>query len=337
MTKQADFKRRVRARAAKTGESYAAARIHLLAARPDALHVTNGDSTVPTLRETGLAQRILVWRDVLHEGPVPNVSEVELRRVRGEFLDASFAERDRAFAANRQGEYVLWFEADLYDQLQLIQILARLHGFGVPPERITLICIGEHPGIAHFGGLGELTAAQLAGLPATVATTMTEAALDYATRAWAAFRAPDPMSLSTVTPLPELRFVAEAFDRLSREYPSRRDGLALSERRILAAVAEGAATAGEAFTRAWKREARPFLGDTWVYDRIARLVPLIDAPAPVDHHTPVRITEAGRRVLGGQDDHIARNGIDRWIGGVHLTGRTIPWRWDEGTESIVTV
>jgi hypothetical protein len=36
MTKQADFKQRVRARMAKTGESYSTARRHLLAERPDA-------------------------------------------------------------------------------------------------------------------------------------------------------------------------------------------------------------------------------------------------------------------------------------------------------------
>ena len=34
--------------------------------------------------------------------------------------------------AHRDGEYVLWFEADLYDQLQIIQILARLADLGVP-------------------------------------------------------------------------------------------------------------------------------------------------------------------------------------------------------------
>jgi hypothetical protein len=34
MTKQADFKQRVRARVAKTGESYATARSHLLAEQP---------------------------------------------------------------------------------------------------------------------------------------------------------------------------------------------------------------------------------------------------------------------------------------------------------------
>ena len=64
MTSHADFKRRVRERMARTGESYTTARAHLL--KP--LHVTNGDSTVMTLRELGV--EALPWRDALHEGPV---------------------------------------------------------------------------------------------------------------------------------------------------------------------------------------------------------------------------------------------------------------------------
>ena len=151
MTKQADFKRRVRARMGKTGESYAAARAHLLSAhstatseQPDAevLHVTNGDATVPGLRGTGLVEAIIAWRDVLHEGPVPDVPDDELRRIRSAFLAgenaadigtaAEFAERDRTLAAHRDGRYVLWFEADLYDQLQLIQIAAKLRELEVP-------------------------------------------------------------------------------------------------------------------------------------------------------------------------------------------------------------
>jgi hypothetical protein len=177
------------------------------------------------------------------------------------------------------------------------------------------------------------------------ATTLTSAALEQAARAWAALRAPDPAGLGVIAAAPsgELRFVAEAFDRLSREYPSTRDGLALTERRILAAVAEGAPSAGAAFVRTAAREARPFLGDTWCFDRMARLVqapvPLLvaePATAPVDRHTRLHLTDAGRRVLDGHEDHVALNGIDRWIGGVHLTGRDVPWRWNEGTEGITT-
>jgi hypothetical protein len=97
MTRQAGFKRRVRARMAKTGESYATARSRVLDGHPgavpddspldwmpEALHISNGDATdVPG---TGLARRVVYWRDVLHEGPVPEVAPAELRRIRADYL-----------------------------------------------------------------------------------------------------------------------------------------------------------------------------------------------------------------------------------------------------------
>jgi hypothetical protein len=364
MTKQAGFKRRVRARMAKTGESYATARRALLAGTtpddspldwmPEALHISNGSATdVPG---TGLARRVVYWRDILHEGPVPEAAPAELRRIRADYLAAyegveradvmhQFTERDQALEANRDGEYVLWFEADLYDQLQLTEILARLAGLGVPAERITLICIGEHPGIARFGGLGELTAGQLRELPDTNACArLTPAALQLATRAWAAFRAPAPGDLGAIAAarLGELRFLGEAFDRLSREYPATRDGLSLTERRVLAAVADGAPDAGTAFVRAGSRETRSYLGDTTCFSRMDRMAagpyPLLRLDPPgrrVDRTTGAQLTGAGARVLAGEADQIALNGIDRWIGGVHLQGHHVPWRWDDGTETII--
>jgi hypothetical protein len=355
MTSNAHFKRRVRARMARTGESYATARVRLLADRPTAaLHVTNGDSAAGTLRRTRLGGRVLPWRDALHAGPVPAVGDRELRRVRAGFLAGEdptgrgrllrwLAHRDRTLSANRDGEYLLWFEADLYDQLQLAQIVATLGLLGVPPERITLVCIGEYPGIAHFGGLGELGPEQLHGLLATAAVRLGPAAMALAGRAWAALRAPEPGDLGAIAAAasPELRFLGEAFDRLSREYPSTRDGLSLTERRILAAAADGAGTAGEVFARVGAREARPYLGDLFCYRIVAELAgartPLLAAEPPtgaVGAATRVRLTAAGRRVLGGDADHVAVNGVDRWVGGVHLAGPDSPWRWDEGTESI---
>jgi hypothetical protein len=377
MTKQADFKRRVRARMAKTGESYATARGHLLAesaadsdptaagSNPasgsdpttwmaDALHVSNGDAT--DLPGTGLARRVLYWRDSLHEGPVPAVGADELRRIRAEFLVGAgvddrgeagemFVERDRTLADNRDGGYVLWFEADLYDQLQIIQILSRLAELEVPPDRVTLICIGEHAGIARFGGLGELTADQLRELPSTNACArLTGDAFDLATRAWAALRATTPEGLAGIaaTRSGELRFLGEAFDRLSREYPSTRDGLSLTERRVLAGVADGAADAGSAFERAWRRETRPYLGDTWCFammDRLAGaphpLLRVVPADRDVDRFARLWLTDTGARVLAGEADHVALNGVDRWIGGVHLHGRDVRWRWDDAREAIV--
>lgn len=360
MTRQADFKRRVRARMAKTGESYATARAQLLtehgvherSTMRGALHVTNGDSAAGTLRQTSLAERVLPWRDALHEGPVPAVPDDELRRVRATFLaedaptDAEsirrgLEERDAMLAANAVGELVLWFEADLYDQLQLVQVLERLARLDVDPGRVTLICIGEHLGIAHFGGLGELDAGQLERVADAAAAPVTRAALDHAAAAWTALCSDDPRGLATIAGAhhSELRFLAEAFDRLGREYPSTRDGLSLTERRILAAVDDGAETAGEAFLRVGAREPRPFLGDVFCFRAIGRLgggrSPLLELGTPhVDASTKLSSTPAGNSVLAGADDQVRLNGIDRWIGGVHLAGQKARWRWDEGTETI---
>src|SRR3954452_10644840 len=105
----------------------------------DVLHITNGDSTVATMRQAGIGGDIVPWRDVLHEGPVPPLPPAELLAVRAEYLarrglaDADDIERilrardERLGAALGATEpVVLWFEHDLYDQLQLIQILAGL-------------------------------------------------------------------------------------------------------------------------------------------------------------------------------------------------------------------
>src|SRR5215208_2259122 len=100
------------------------------------LHITNGDSAACGIRETGFPGEILSWMDVLHEGPVPqNLDLGQLRTVRAEFIASCglasldealslLARRDKVLVESlSQEEVVLWFEHDLYDQLQLIQFL----------------------------------------------------------------------------------------------------------------------------------------------------------------------------------------------------------------------
>jgi len=121
-----------------------------------------------------------------------------------------------------------------------------------------------------------------------------------------------------------------AFGRLLQEYPSRTDGLSLTQRRILLAAADGPAPAGRIFRTISQQERRPFLGDTsffaYLGDLAACEVPLLTAG------DGVRLTAAGREVLAGREDHARLNGIDRWIGGVHLVGRAPAWRYDERLE-----
>ncbi len=362
MTRDAAFKRRVRARMDKTGESYAAARAHLdthtgtpgePADGAGVLHLTNGDSTVDLLRAAGITTPILPWRDVLHDGPVPGgLSDVELRRVRAAFIAGNdwgsqpsvlqgFEERDHLLEESADGELVLWFEADLYDQLQIIEILDRLRRLGVDPERVSLVSAGEYPGVAHFGGLGQLEPGDLLRLREDEIVVTAEA-VELASTAWAAFTAPDPSGLESIARAssPVLRYLGEGIGRLLREYPSLSDGLSLTQRRILLAVEAGAATAGAAFKEVGRRERRPYLGDWSCYATITGLAsgrqPLLaageDERSP---QRPVELTDQGREVLAGRADQLRLNGIDRWIGGVHLTDAESAWRYDERRETLV--
>src|SRR5947209_17501251 len=125
MTKDADFKKQTRARMATTGEAYTTARMQLLRHRnggasagpdaPNVLHVTNGDSVVYSLRDSGLGGTVVAWQDVLHEGPVPGTATAEeLRSIRPRYVadrwsvpyeDAqrAFMERDPGGAAAHAG------------------------------------------------------------------------------------------------------------------------------------------------------------------------------------------------------------------------------------------
>jgi hypothetical protein len=73
------------------------------------------------------------------------------------------------------------------------------------------------------------------------------------------------------------------------------------------------------------------------------LVAAVAEPPPVDVLAPdlardvrqlrFRLTPAGQEVLEGKRDAIATNGIDTWIGGVHLTGENF-WRWNAGARRL---
>ena len=202
------------------------------------------------------------------------------------------------------------------------------------PDRVELVYIGEYPGIAHFGGLGELEPRQLGLLEA--ATPLTAEALDLGAAAWAALRSGRPRRAGRGRgqPLLLLRFLGEAFDRLGREYPSTRDGLSLTEQRLWPPPSRAASRAPGRCSPGWgSREARPFMG--LFCFRI--LAPARRDPGAAGRAGPARqevtaATACAPRPARGcaRKRHVALNGVDRWVGGVHLHGPEARWRWDEG-------
>jgi hypothetical protein len=291
------------------------------------LQVTNGDVVAGLVRDARLPGKIVPWQDVLHEGPVTGrLSHEELREVRARFIEASgwaayeavsgmLAARDRTLAAVRgTEEVVLWFERDLYDQLQLVQILDRLGA-----RRASLVDLGEPRRI------GVVKALALYEQRVAVAGAARQLGRD----AWQAFTSADPTDLERLLDggTAELPFLEAALLRHLEEFPCTRDGLSRTERQLLHSAALGASSRSELFERTTAPEERPYLADVPFLLYVERLrdgrVPLL-----AERDGAFEPTEAGRAVLAGEDDHVRLNGIDRWLGGVHLHGDEAAWRWD---------
>jgi uncharacterized protein DUF1835 len=331
------------------------------------LHITNGDSAAASLRAAGLPGEVLAWRDVPTEGPMPEgLALDELALVRARFLaqtgwasyDEALADLRRQYAtlaaAAQQDEVVLWFEHDLHDQLQLAQLLDWFATHAHSSTMLSLVMIGEHAEVTPFYGLGQLTPEQLAALfPARLPVAAAQLALGRA--AWEAFRAPDPTAIESLLAgeTVDLPYLHATLIRHLEEFPDTEAGLSRTERQILEMMAEaGPISLFEVFKRDMKREEAPFLGDLGFWARVAGLAPaahpllafadgrsftLPDDPAhPAEWaRQSVALTGTGQMVLAGEQDWVRLNGINRWLGGVHLKGLEAAWRWDRTAQRLV--
>lgn len=293
----------------------------------DTLHVTNGDSAGSVLRGSGIGGPILPWRDVLHDGPVRALDWPALRQERARFIAsrgwasyedtlAQLTSRDEAlFAALHDGRDVaLWFEHDLYDQLQLAQVLAMAAPAVREGRKVVLAQADD-----YIGYMSPEAIRALAGRFVRVA----EPHVQLAEAAWRAFTTDGLEPLSRFAhespadddPLPYLR---PAIQRLLQEVPNAVTGLSRTELQALRAIAGGARTIQEAFVKAHHDAESPI----WLGD--ASFAVIVDGlcagPRPLltRRGDAVSLTDDGRAVLEGRGSRVHHCGVDRWIGGTHL-------------------
>jgi len=298
----------------------------------ETLHVTNGDSVLYTFRKAGIAGTHLGWVDALNEGPVPaGLSLEQTTAIRARYLSERYGnaiktmyameKRDATLRRAPQfGEVVLWFEHDLYDQLQILQILVALDDMQLEPGRVSTIQSDTY--------LGPMTAEELAPL-LPKRRTATAAIFKSARRSWARFTSADPSELFAAAQEDAigLPFLRPAMHRLCQEYPWVGDGLSRGQRHALEAVAQGSGKPAELYRRAQHREEAAFHADAGFYRLLSDLR---EGPAPLieGEEDAYVLSPLGRRVIAGDADWLEHAPADRWIGGVHLQGEH-PTRWDE--------
>jgi hypothetical protein len=320
------------------------------------LTITNGDSAAELLAEAGHKGTIVAWQDVLHEGPVPRgYGLTDLSRIRVDYLArrlgieaadvaAGFAARDAAVLRHRDFARVeIWLEHDLYDQLQLLQILAFFAG-----ERrdggVVLVQADDF--------LGAQTAATILRFAAK-ARPMTANLLAVARAVWDEFGDATPLAISARVErgaIDGLPFMRPALIRMMEELPDSETGLGRTEATALAMLAERPTSGHDLFRGVIAREEAAFMGDVSFSELLLDLahggeptiagIPELDPNQPEPESLydwfalPLSLTEFGQSVVRGEADQVATNGIDRWWGGTHLAGHDC-WRYDREMGAVI--
>jgi hypothetical protein len=264
------------------------------------LHITSGDFAGTLLSRSGLYGDILVWHDILYEGPrKPGWPQDDVLEARARFLEETTGgglnrvyvletlkdQYRKLAAAADYSRIVLWFDACLFDQSMLAHILTCLVHQGL--QTADLLCIDRFPGIEPFNGLGQLQPVDFVTLyggrrPATPEQYAFAQIVDraFADQDLALF---NELAGKIDTPLP---WVPAAVARWLQERPDAATGLGRLEAMALAAICQGCDTPAGIFAHAAAHETPPqYWGDITLWAKINALAdhdpPLVKIDGPM--------------------------------------------------------
>jgi hypothetical protein len=239
-------------------------------------------------------------------------------------------------------ELVIWCASNRREILMLLALLSSLDSALVRNMRITVAPCARWGPLAHRAErLVEFFGARWLIMPKFA---------DLACEAWRQYTAPDPDGLNDITARlldqddPSL---GNVLARVLEEYPAVGNGLSQIEEKMLQYVGDGNSVVRIVAQTMGNSE--ECLGDQPLFERVwdfasadVPVLELVDgmplaALGSVRAFTKsmVRLTDCGKQLMRDGCDYVNINGLDRWIGGVHLCGRTVPWRYDANAGRLV--
>jgi hypothetical protein len=321
----------------------------------DILHIVSGHSASGTLRASGIpASNVIVWFDLLSVGPTIGTSLEETTKVRNRFFRKAFKSRhladepipptytERNRMLRRCGEWrevALWFGPAVMEQFSLLQILAAIGEQKPARMHISLVTCVE-------GAMGMYKPEEMAAF-FNSRSAIPPGRLAYARKAWRLYCGSNPflMFQFAMKNAKSMPILSNALLCQLEQYPSMKNGLSVSEEALLREI-HARRNGVRAVAYVLSEDDNWRTGDDELLQLICQFlrseVPLIETDGKellpksfADFRKlDLRLSAAGIDVLSGKTDQIALNGIDRWIGGVHLHGRVVPWRWDADKRSL---
>ncbi|MBC8768850.1 DUF1835 domain-containing protein [Arenibacter sp. BSSL-BM3] len=288
------------------------------------LHITNGDMFTGKLRTLKLDGEIITWREMLCEGKTEtNVGSESFWKTRFEFLNKNYKVSKSWFIDKTLKEYrtlcnhkkedsiVLWFDYDLFDQINMLAVISWLKTHR-PYAEISLVSGNEDENLDNLFGLGELADEQLHKFY-TNRTLLTQDDIEYADYVWQLYCSDNPIRLENLKDFDSFQFshLSGAIEAHLFRFPTIRNGLNEVENNILRlARSAKPKTKLELLNTVLKNQGRYGFGDTQYERVITKLRPLFT------NFSPVKLSKKGMEILDGKTSYyscIQEN--DAYLGG----------------------
>lgn len=211
------------------------------------LHILNGDSTLSAFQTQSIPGEVMVWREVLAEGKsVVEIGNEAFWKMRKAFFhsffntpDTKYQERviqefEKLKALKQYDEVILWFEYDLFCQINMMAILSWLAEQNLDQLKIALICLGKHPNYDRLVGLGEIDPKYYPTLFQN-RYTLDKEDLQFAQKFWVTYCTDAPGKLLTLTAnqTKQFPYLHKAVEAHLTRFPSTRNGLNQIEQQIV--------------------------------------------------------------------------------------------------------
>ena len=277
------------------------------------LHITNGDILTNKLSTLKLEGDVITWREMLCEGKTEtSVGSESFWKTRFEFLNKNYKVSKSWFIDKTLKEYrtlcnhkqedriVLWFDFDLFDQINMLAVISWLKTHR-PYAEISLVSSEAEENSVNITGLGELDNEQLRKLY-TNRTLLTQDDIEYADYVWQLYCSDNPIRLENLKDFDSFQFshLSGAIEAHLMRFPTIRNGLNEVENNILRLARNAKPkTKVELLDTVLRNQGRYGFGDTQ-YDRVmTKLKPLFT------NFNPVKLSKKGMEILEGKTSYYA--------------------------------
>lgn len=278
------------------------------------LHITNGDSFTSRLESLQLKGDIITWREMLCEGKtLCTVGSESFWKTRFEFLNKNYKITKSWFVEKTLKEYrslcnhkqqdqiVLWFEYDLFCQINMLAVLSWLKTHRRHAE-ISLVCSGNEDESDKLYGLNELSNEKLMELYQK-RTVLSQDDIEYADYIWQLYCSDNPIRLENQIANNDFQFeyLSDALKTHLKRFPTIKNGLNELENHVLEIAVEKkpkskAALMGELVTN----QGFYGFGDTQYERIVTTLKPLFSS------FNPVKLSKKGMEVLHSETNYYSQ-------------------------------